>query len=384
MSLTLTEAAFWGSILAVVYAYLGYPAILALARLPRPCQAAIEPPPSLSVIVAAYNEETCIARKVHNIRGHDYPEERLEIIVVSDGSTDRTAEIVRTLTSDRVHLLEQPAREGKNAALNRGAREATGQILVFTDANAMLAPGALRRLVAPFVDSSVGLVSGQGLYGELGAGTPHVISNAYVRYERFIKEREASLGFLAGADGALYAMRSSAYVELRSDQVHDLKHPIQVALSGKRSGFEPRAFTVEPPSRDAVAEFRRHVRIIAQGFRVLLPDVPALLAGARFKELWMLTSHRLLRWTSSLFLGVALMTNAVLLPSGKVYWTCLTAQMLFYALAAAGALGERLDLRLRLLAIPYYFCVVSAAGAGGLVDFVKRRGHVAWAPTGGR
>lgn len=375
-------AFFWTSGAMLVYVYLGYPLLLALRgrRRSLPDRGDV---PFVSVIVAAYNEEACIGEKVKNVLEHDYPADRLELLVVSDGSTDATEAIVAGLAGPRVRLLSLPARQGKNMALNRAAREARGEVLVFTDANAMLAPGSLRRLVAPFADPAVGLVSGQGLYGE-GGHTTRVVTNAYVRYESFIKRREAALGFLAAADGALYAMRPALYAPLRRDQVHDLAHPIQVALAGARSAFVAEAVTVEPPSRGAASEFHRQVRIIAQGFRIFLTEAPRLLWHGRLLELWMLASHRLLRWISALFLVVALGTNLQLLGRHPVYALCLMGQSLFYGTALAGAVAERLGMPLRILAVPYYFCVVSAAGIRGFFHFLLGRGHATWLPAEGR
>lgn len=379
----MTDVVFWTCLVVLAYTYLGYPATLAAVTRRHSARTTARQTPPVSVVVAAYNEAGCIGEKIDNLLAQDYPGSLLEIVVVSDASTDTTEAIVRQRLAPNVRLLVQPQRGGKNLALNRGVREARGEVLIFTDANAMLAPGALRRLVAPFDDPKVGLVSGQGLYGELGTGTTRVVSNAYVRYEAFIKEREAALGFVAAADGALYGMRAQLYQVLQPTQVHDLVHPIQVALMGLRSRFEAEAFTVEPPSSGSAGEFRRHVRIIAQGFLVFLAQTPALLSRGRVREAWMLCSHRFLRWISSLFLVGALATNVALVGSHPLYAMTLAAQAAFYVLAAGGAVGERLQLRLRLLAVPYFFCVVSAAGISGFVQFVRGRRHAAWASSGG-
>jgi len=383
MSSGFWELAFWVCLGLVAYAYAGYPILLALWT--RGARRSLEGGlPSVSILVAAHNEEAVIASKIANSLEQDYPEGRLEVVVVSDGSTDRTEEIVSRLSTSRVRLEAQRPQQGKNQALNLGARHARGEILVFTDANAMMAKGALQKLVAPFAEESVGLVSGRGLYGSLEPGSPQAVSNAYVRYETFLKSRESALGFLAAADGALYALRKDLYRELQSNEVHDLMHPIQVALNGKQSVFIPEAFTLEPPSKDASVEFRRHVRIIAQGFLVFLGQGPRLVERGKWKELLLLVSHRPLRWLSSFFLAGALGSNAVLALSSRPYAALLALQVLFYVTAAIGALGERRKLRLRLLAIPYYFCVVSAAGLSGFLHFLRGRGHTAWAPTGGR
>jgi glycosyltransferase involved in cell wall biosynthesis len=384
MELALTVV-FWCSICVVVYAYAGYPAILTLVarlRARRDIPAATEP--SVSVVISAYNEERWLADKVRNVLAQDYPADRLEVVIVSDGSTDRTEAIAQGLEGARVRLLVQPRRGGKNLALNRGAAVATGDVLVFTDANAMLAPGALRRLVAPFADPQIGLVSGQGLYGELGDGAARVVSNAYVRYEAFIKTREALLGFVAAADGALYAIRRELFSPLPSDQVHDLVHPIQTITAGRRCFFAADAFTVEPPSPSAGREFERHVRIIAQGLLVFFRQAPLLGRLGHLAALWMLVSHRFARWISSFFLVTAFVANIPLAGVGRLYAATMIAQVLFYALAAAGAVAERLGVRVRLLALPYYFCVVSAAGAAGFLQFSRGRGHVVWASAGER
>ncbi len=374
---------FWPVIGILIYTYLGYPLLLTLISR-RACRSALTTAyPTVTVVVAAHNEEQCIAQKIRNVLDHDYPAERLDVVVVSDGSTDRTETIVRALEGSRVQLMMQPEQQGKNAALNRGVDVARGDIIVFTDANAMLAAGALHQLVTPFADLRVGLVTGQGVYGELGGGTTRIVSNAYVRYEAFIKRRESALGFIAAADGALYAMRRSLYRRLPTTQVHDLFHPIDVARQGYRSVFVPEAYTVEPPSQDAESEFRRHVRIVSQGFVVFLTQAPSLVVHGYFKAFWMLLSHRFLRWISAPFLLTALMSNLHLASFNSVYMILLGGQVGFYLLAVGGALAERWHLRLRLFAVPYFFCVVSLAGVGGLVNFLGGRRQAIWAPTGG-
>ena len=373
----------WGALSILLYTYGGYPLVLAMVGRRDKGIPTLRDFPKVSVVVAAHNEERCMAQKVRNVLEHDYPPDRLELIVVSDGSTDRTEAIVHALDEPRVRLMRQPQQQGKNAALNRGIAVARGDVVVFTDASALLTPGALQRLLAPFREPAVGLVSGQGYYGTLGNDTTQVVSNAYVRYESFIKRHEASLGFIAAADGALYAMRRELCRALPVTQVHDLLHPIDVAREGYRSVFVPEAFTVEPPSHDAKSEYRRHVRIIAQGIVVFLAQTPRLLSQGCFTEWWMLLSHRFLRWISSMFLLVAFVANVALARSHPIYAVLMTGQLAFYTLALGGAVGERRKVPLRLLAVPYYFCVVSLAGFEGALRFLSGRKQAAWVPTGG-
>jgi cellulose synthase/poly-beta-1,6-N-acetylglucosamine synthase-like glycosyltransferase len=216
----------------------------------------------------------------------------------------------------------------------------------------------------------------------MGPGTTRLVSNAYVQYEAFIKHHESALGFIAAADGALYAMRRSLYHELPVAQVHDLYHPIQMALAGYRSVFVPEAYTVEPPSPDASNEYRRHVRIIAQGFLVFLKQVPRLVACRHMTACWMLMSHRFLRWISGAFLAIAFVSNAILTNLAPLYTLLFMAQLSFYALALGGLLGEHWQLRSRVLALPYYFCVVSLAGVGGFLSCLHGNWQSTWTPTG--
>ena len=260
---------------------------------------------------------------------------------------------------------------------------ARGDVLVFTDANAMFGRDTLARLAAPFADPEVGLVTGQGLYAAT-AGDARAVSGGYVRYEAHLREGESALGFQASADGAVYALRRGLYCELRATEVNDLLHPIQAALAGFTSRFEPEAYTVEPPSSDGGQEFRRHVRIVAQGMHLLRHWLPRLLTARRWDAVWMLLSHRALRWTTTPSLVVILAASLALRDHGVVYTAALAGQAVFYALALAGWAAERGGRRLGRLAIPYYFCLVAAAGAAGFYRCLRGGAQAVWAPAGTR
>lgn len=381
--MTLALVVFWVSAAALVYTWLGYPALLrVLAHRRRPARGRRVGAPDVSVIIAAFNEARCIEAKLDStLAAQDYPADRIEAIVVSDGSTDATDTIVATYPDRRARLIRQEPRSGKSPALNRGVAAARGEILVFTDANALFAPGAIARLALPFADPDVGLVSGQGLYAA-ERGDARVAASGYVRYEAAIKDGEAALGFLASADGAIYAIRRSLYRDLAASQVNDLLHPIQATLAGYRCGFDGGAYTVEPPSSDGAQEFRRHVRIIAQGMHLLRRWLPALVRARRWRAVWMLLSHRVLRWATAFFLAGALVASLALLDRGPVYVVALAGQLAFYVLAAAGFAAERLGRRLGRLALPYFFCTVSVAGVAGLARFARGGAEAVWAPAG--
>jgi cellulose synthase/poly-beta-1,6-N-acetylglucosamine synthase-like glycosyltransferase len=377
--------AFWVAAALLAYVWVGYPLLLRLLRgRRRPVSPSTsETMPRLSVIVAAYNEAGCISAKLDGTLGQGYPAQRLEVIVVSDGSTDGTDAIVRAHPDRRVRLVRQDPRAGKSAALNRGVAAARGDVLVFTDANALFGPGALAALAAPFADPRVGVVSGQGLYGSSADLDARVVSGAYTRYEAAIKVGESALGFLASTDGAIYGMRRDLYAELQPNEVNDLLHPIQAILAGARSRFAPDAYTVEPPSSGGRQEFRRHVRIVAQGMHLLRRWLPILVARRAWCAVWMLLSHRLLRWATAPALLTLLVANVVALPRGGVYTLTLAGQAVFYAVVLAGGLADRAGRGLGSLAVPYYFCVVAAAQMGGLVRFLRGGAQAVWSPTGG-
>jgi glycosyltransferase involved in cell wall biosynthesis len=380
------EIVFWLSVGALAYAWIGYPIALALLGGAPPARRRGGPwQPRLSVIVAAYNEAPVIAAKIRSTLDQRYAADRLEVIVVSDGSTDGTDDIVRAHRDPRVRLVRQDPRAGKSAALNAGVAAARGEILVFTDANAMFVPDALLHLAAPFRDPGVGLVSGVGLYAPAGpssADGARAAGSGYARYEAFVKRGEGALGFLAAADGAIYALRRALYRPMHPWEVNDLLHPIQAALAGFSCRFDARACTVEPPSSDAGAEFRRHVRIIAQGVQLLRCWLPPLVRARRGRALWALVSHRLLRWTEALWLAGALLSSVALAPDHPIYAAALGLQVAFYALAAVGLAAERRGIALGRLALPAYFCVVSAAGLAGLARGLRQGADATWTPRG--
>jgi len=390
MSDMIVHVVFWLAAATAAYPWLIYPLLLAVRtrRRPAPASASGAGPsaapsgPFLSVIIAAYNEAACIQAKLASALERGYPRERIEVIVVSDASSDATDRLVTEYGDPRVTLVRQEPRAGKSPALNRGVALARGDVLVFTDANALFGPTALERLAAPFADETVGLVSGHGLYTAPGPRDAEAVGNGYVRFEAFLRSREAALGVLAGADGAIYALRRQLYRDLGAAEVNDLAHAIQTAVAGYAARFDPGAYTVEPPSTDARQEFRRHVRIVAQNARLLQDWLPRIVVTRRWRLLWSLLSHRVLRWTTAPALAGAVVANAILLGSHPVYTLTAAVQGAFYALALAGLAGERSRFPLGRAALPYYFCVVSAAGLGGLVRHLRGGAEAVWAPTG--
>ncbi|WP_028577189.1 glycosyltransferase family 2 protein [Desulfomicrobium escambiense] len=359
----------------LAYPYAVYPLVLAVASRALPVA---QPPvaegslPSVSVLLSVFNEESTIHAKMENVMTLDYPADRLELVVVSDGSTDRTEDLIRAYTAPNVRLLVQ-AREGKTSALNRAAASSRSDLLVFTDANAFFRPDALRRLTAPFFDHGVGLVSGRVL--PLDPGTRE---SGFGRFESFLKERESRLGVIAGADGAIYALRRNLYRPLPPFTINDFHHPWSVALQGLRSRFAPDAVAREETEGDLEREVSRQKRMVNQALLVARDMLPRLLAQGRFLAAWVLVSHKILRW---LHFPLLLLFLAWAAAFGS--WPILAAAAAYPAMfAAIHARIRRHDLP-RAVGVLYRFQLVHFAYLLGAIDHLRGRRAVTWNPRGG-
>jgi cellulose synthase/poly-beta-1,6-N-acetylglucosamine synthase-like glycosyltransferase len=316
------ELIFWMGPLAVLYAYIGFPklaAVLAGRRpQPLPTRPADGVTPSVTVIVCAYNEERNIGARIRNVLDSHYPAACLDVIVVSDASTDSTNETARSIGSDRVRLLVQEHRRGKTAGLNLAMRSAVGDIVVFTDANASFPPGAVRALVAPFEDPAIGLVSGYTKYGAAEGGVAST-TNTYTALERTIKRAESRWGCCVGADGAIFAMRRSLYRELRDDDINDFVLPLSVIGQGYRCVLSEAAFCSEQAGQSLESEFRRQSRITNRSLRALWRHAH-LLNPLQFPLFsFFLFSHKVVRFLSPVLLCASAGALVLLAPRGGFY-----------------------------------------------------------------
>jgi len=323
--------------------------------------------PSVSLIVPAYDEEEVIAAKVANALALDYPRERLQVIVASDGSTDATAERARAAGADLV--LELPP-GGKVAALNAAAERASGEVLAFSDANSVWAPDALRRLVAPFADSGVGYVCGQVRFLDPGGGN---LEGAYWRYEMAVREMESALAGITAGNGAIYAVRADAYIPLAPSGSHDLSFPFEFAKRGRRSLYVPAARAEEKMVPTLEGEFARKRRMMVGVWDIVVGE--GMLSPRGYPPLYALevASHRLLRYLSPLLHLLALLANALLLGQGWVYVLAFVLQL---ALLAAALLGRVLPLAP--LRIARYYVMTTASIAAGLWDRWRRGASGRW------
>jgi cellulose synthase/poly-beta-1,6-N-acetylglucosamine synthase-like glycosyltransferase len=358
------EIVFWASVGLIVYAHLGYPLLL------RGLVAAVgedgAPPkwrgdlPRVSLIVPAYDEEALIEPKVENALALDYPPDRLQVVVASDGSSDRTAELARATGADVV--LELP-RGGKVAALNAAVREANGEVLAFSDANSFWRADALRRLVARFADARVGYVCGRVRFlgGEGGNQ-----EGLYWRYEMAVRSMESRLAGITAGNGAIYAVRREAYIELDPSRGQDLSFPFELTKRGWRASCEPAALAEERMAPTVEGEFRRKRRMMWGLWDVMLKWGMLDPRGYGLSYSVEIYSHRLLRYLTPWLHLVALGTNLALLGHGTVYVVTMGLQA---ALLVGAALGRFVPLQP--LRIAYYYVTVTASIAAGLWDRLR-------------
>jgi cellulose synthase/poly-beta-1,6-N-acetylglucosamine synthase-like glycosyltransferase len=367
----LLEVIFWVCAGSVVYTHLGYPlalrTLVALRRRPTLRPGTWAEPPRVSLIVAAYDEEESIAAKVANALALDYPRDRLQAIVASDGSADATAERARAAGADLV--LELP-RGGKVAAQNAAAEQATGEILAFSDANSLWAPDALRHLVEPFADPSVGYVCGQVRFLDPDGGN---LEGAYWRYEMAVREMESALAGVTAGNGAIYAVRRSAYLSLPPSGSHDLSFPFRLAKDGMRSLYVPWARAEEKMVPTLEGEFARKRRMMVGLWDIVAGE--GMLDPRGYSPLYAfeIASHRLLRYATPFLHLIALAANLALLGEGRVYMATLAVQL---AVLLAAALGKPLPL------LPFrlarYYAMTTASIAAGLWDRIRKGAPGTW------
>jgi len=362
---------FWASFGALLWTHLGYALAAALAaRVRRRRVQLADMTPSVSIVVAAHDEEDVIERRVANLLELDYPPERVEIVVASDASGDRTDEIVEAIAArePRVRLLRCP-RGGKVEAQNRGVRETSGEVVAFSDANALWAPDALAKLVRNFADPDVGYVCGRASY-ESSGGTNR--EGVYWRFELWLRKQESALGSITAGNGAIYAVRREDYVEIDATFGHDLGFPYTMVQRGRRAVYDPEALSLEKPSTDLEDEYERKVRMSTGAWVHVLSG--RMLRGVGPLYLAELVSHRLLRYASGLLHLLLLATTVALLGQGLVYQVALVGQLAWLALAAAG----RLRVPLPGAGLAYYYFLVTWATVAGLSRYLRLGPPLLW------
>lgn len=374
---------FWTSIIGILAAYVGYPMVLAALSLVRrrPVQKS-ETLPNVSILIAAHNEDEVIEATLRNKLQLDYPSDKREILVISDGSEDRTEEIVRRFHDQGVKLLVQNPRQGKTAALNRAASEAVGEILVFSDANSMYRPDALRAIVANFADPRVGYVTGKMIYVDETGSVIGDGCSAYMKYENVLRDLETRVGSVVGVDGGVDAVRKALYEPMRPELLPDFVLPLSVVDKGYRVVYEPAAILMEQTLTNTSDEMRMRVRVILRSFHALW-FMRRLFNPFRsgFFSVQILL-HKVLRYAVGLLQILALVSNVFLGFRSPVYAALLAAQAAFYVLALVGFSLRRSETT-GLVQYPYYLCLLNGASLMALWKFMKGENIAVWKPRKG-
>lgn len=365
----------------LVYVFLIYPVIIMILGSVRKPQ--MNPRwtklPAVTLIFSALNEETNIAQKLENALSQDYPADKLDVIVVNDGSTDNTGNIIKGFDSDRITLIQHEKMKGKTAALNQAVEAAKGEVIVFTDANAMFQPDAVSRLVELFdSEDKVGVVCGELNYQK----HPSALSDEeslYWKWEIRLKKAESNLGALLGANGSIYAMLKSLYIPLREDVISDFIGPLVLSERNYRTVYQPEAISIESSTRSLYSEFRRKKRIIQRSLhsllihrRLLNPFISKWLA----LQLW---SHKVLRWFTPLWL-IGLLISTGLLRDISLYNILFNLQIIGYAVGFIGILLQLIGRSPGILRFPAYVIVLLGASLSGIWGVFSGRTVVTWEP----
>jgi cellulose synthase/poly-beta-1,6-N-acetylglucosamine synthase-like glycosyltransferase len=379
---TLSESLFWIIIALVLYVYFGYQLFLLILGKLRTALLVkkSEITPTVSLIIATYNEENVIAQKIENCLALDYPQEKLEIIVASDGSTDRTNEIVKGLANQGVKLVALSSNHGKSSAQNRAIAETSGDILLFTDADVMLGPDVVNKVIRNFADESVGCVVGKIAYLNEDDTSVSEGEGVYWRYELLLRDMESEVGNFAMGSGIM-AIRRSLFRPIDPNVGEDFVLPMQTAMAGHRVVYEPEAIAETILNQTKPKDMlRSKVRVISKDLRGLFL-CRSILNPFRYPLYALgLISHKLLRWLVPYFL-IALLIDNLVLSGHPFYYLTLALQIAFYTLALAGYLWQKKGKPPRILGILFSFCLVNLAALVGVARFVMGKQAGQWEPV---
>ncbi|SDJ68309.1 glycosyltransferase [Natronorubrum texcoconense] len=376
---TILLVIFWGSLYGLIHSYFIYPLTLWIgSHLQSPQQGPHNTNfPTVALVIAAYNEEEIIGEKIENSLDLNYPDEKLRIVVFSDASSDSTDKIVKEYSSHGIELARIEGRVGKTACQNEVAEMVDEDILVFSDANSMYEPDAIKKLVQGF-SSDVGCVVGELRYH----GSSDVEGESvYWRYESAIKHLESRVNSLVTGNGSIYAVRSESYVPLSRDAISDFAEPLEIVRGGKAVKYVSAAIAWEETESSSTSEFRRRVRIVTRCWHAIsnYQDLLNPLRHPLFAyQLW---SHKILRWLSPLLLVLVFVSNLGLVVAfGSVlYQLLLAGQLAFYLFAVLGALAERFEVDDPLIThVPFYFLKSNYGMLLGLLNFLRGNNIVVW------
>jgi len=362
----------------IAVTFVGYPLFLMVtSKLFRRPVKRLDFQPSVTLIIAAYNEEKIIREKLENCLKLDYPSDLLEIIVASDCSSDGTDDIVREYADRGIILNRLKYRGGKTANQNAAVRKSKGEMIVFSDASAIYEPDAISKLVRNFGDPEIGCVGGRLVH--YNEKSKHLVKekNKYTSFEQKLKIMESSIYSIIGVNGPIYAVRRELARELPTDLTSDFMAPLDVILQGYRAVYEPEAISYEEVPATHSSEFRRKIRTVKAGITV----VTALHSILNpFKFFWpslFLIGHKVLRWIISLFFIGLLFSNFILYGTSTFYTLAMWGQVIFYGLAAMGEIIKK-NKSLNILALPYFFSIYILASLFGLIKYFASEKTEIW------
>ena len=367
-------------IIMVFYSFFGYPILLFILGLliDKPIRKKERRDFKVSIVIAAYNEENVIAQKIENTLGLSYPPEKMEIIVCSDGSTDNTDAIVKKYADRGIILHRVEGRKGKTEAQNQTVNITSGDIIIFSDANAFYYRNAIEKIVRNFNDESVGGVCGQLRYVR-NTNSPKNTESAYWSFEKFLKETESKIGSVLGANGSIYAIRKDLYIPLKSDLISDFVEPLKIIEQGFRVIYEKEAISEEKIESidNGLKAFKRKVRINNRAIRGMFHTLELL----NIKQYGLISislfSHKILRYLMPFILLFIFIFNFTLL--GSIEWRLIFAvQILFYSFSFIGSIYEKNEKNNVLFSYPWYFFWTHVAILFAWYEFVRGKKRVVW------
>lgn len=377
----IAQIIFWSSAGVILYVYIGYPLLVyAVSRMFPKRIARGDFEPRVSVIITAYNEERDIRKKLENTLAIDHPPEKLEIIVASDCSTDKTDEIAGEFAGRGVKLIRQIGRLGKTSAQNMAVEKASSEIILFSDATTWFESGVLRAMLPNFADETVGCVTGKLVYVETSASGIGKGARSYWSYETFLKQSESRACSLIGASGCLYAVRRSAYKPMYPEACSDFLIATRLYEQGLRTVYEPGAICFEETNRQSGKEMRMRIRVIAQTFADLWRNRAMLNPTKSGFFAIELISHKLLRYCLPLFLFFLLIASIYLAVYSSFFLFVFAVQVIFYAAALLAWFLEKRGTKAGVFAIPLYFVLTNAASTAGFYKFLIGERYATWEP----
>jgi cellulose synthase/poly-beta-1,6-N-acetylglucosamine synthase-like glycosyltransferase len=380
----LSEYFLYTSFLLLFYIYFGYPvAVFILSKIFKRAVSKGPHEPLVSMIIAAHNEEKCIGKTLENKLALNYPKKKMEVIVISDGSTDKTDDIVNKFKTDNIRLLRQEPRKGKTSALNMAVSEAKGEVIVFSDANSIYEADALRHILENFNDHEVGYVTGKMIYTNPDGSITGDGCSAYMKYENFLRKYETEIGSVVGVDGGIDAVRKSLYKPMRADQLPDFILPLMVIEQGYRVVYEPNAILKEDALNSSINEYRMRVRVSLRALWAL-SDMRRLINPLKYGIFsWQLLSHKTLRYMAFMLLICLYISNVFLWNKGTLFQVTFLIQNAFYLTAYWGRREKGGGLLSKFVFVPYYFTLINLAAAQAFWKFLNRKKQIIWNPRTG-